>query len=200
MLNGEMTYAYYGADQLVSARNNDETRVAYGYDALGRTALRTENQDDSFTRAMFTVTACRASGGNLKDGVDPDICLVAYDFASQHDTNLPALGDVYPWLKPVLTADGGGGLPPRTIVDQNGVTIDHYYHGIDHGPAHAHVYDNRGNETKIGTNGNPIKGQPELTPRMREVIRANRATIRSALKQIGRWLEENWDENEPEKE
>jgi len=77
-------------------------------------------------------------------------------------------------------------LPPRIIVQQNGVTIQHYYRGGDHGPPHLHV-SGEGENTRIGQNGYPIDGSPELTSAQRNVVMANRSTIRGAVDRIMRW-------------
>ena len=81
-------------------------------------------------------------------------------------------------------------LPPSIIVQQGGITIEHYYTGGDHLPAHAHVKGG-GAETKIGQNGKPIKGSPELTSKQRNVVTANRAKIRSSIDKIKRWAKAN---------
>jgi len=49
-------------------------------------------------------------------------------------------------------------------VNQNGVKEEHYYKSGDHGPAHAHVKGG-GPDTRIGQNGHPLKGNPELSAR-----------------------------------
>jgi hypothetical protein len=79
-------------------------------------------------------------------------------------------------------------LPPNTIVDQDGVTINHNYRSNDHDPPHAHVEEDGKNKTKIGQNGKPLAGEPELTSRQQNVVQQNRSQIRSAVRKIGRWL------------
>lgn len=54
-------------------------------------------------------------------------------------------------------------LPQKTILNKNGVTIEHYYKSGDHLPPHMHV-EGGGPSTKIGANGKPIKGSPKLSP------------------------------------
>lgn len=80
-------------------------------------------------------------------------------------------------------------LPPKTIVHENGVTIEHYYPN-DHSPAHLHVYedDNKGRDTKIGQNGKPLKGERPLTSKEAAVVRNNKSKIRRAVKKIIKWL------------
>ncbi len=77
-------------------------------------------------------------------------------------------------------------LPPRTIVNADGVEIRHYTRSGDHGPAHLHVIGG-GAETKIGQAGRPIKGSPALTAQQQAVVDANRATISKSVDQIQRW-------------
>ncbi len=78
-------------------------------------------------------------------------------------------------------------LPTRTIVNENGVTVEHYYHGGDHGPPHAHVHG-QGPRTRIGQNGKPLKGDLELSPAQEKVIQSNLSTIRGAIGKISKWL------------
>ena len=68
------------------------------------------------------------------------------------------------------------------FVNQNGVTIQIYSN--DHALPHAHVKGG-GPEVKIGQNGKPIAGDPELTKRQQQVVDDNiksiRGNIRSAM-------------------
>lgn len=66
------------------------------------------------------------------------------------------------------------------IVRERGVTVE-IYTG-DHGPPHAHV-TGEGEETRVGQNGKPLAGDPELSRRQRQVVEENGAVIR---KRIGR--------------
>jgi RHS repeat-associated protein len=79
-------------------------------------------------------------------------------------------------------------LPARNIATEGEVTVQHYYRGGDHPPAHAHVTGG-GRTTRIGPNGKPLKGDPELTGTQKDAVEANKSAIRSALRKIGRWLE-----------
>ncbi|THU39222.1 hypothetical protein FAM09_11955 [Niastella caeni] len=81
-------------------------------------------------------------------------------------------------------------LPESVIVKQDGVTIEHYYHGIDHGPAHAHVYG-KGTSTKIGQNGKPLDGSPELSAKQQRVVEDNKAKIRRSMKKIMQYHRHN---------
>ena len=94
-----------------------------------------------------------------------------------------------------LTGGKGGSrteptLPDKTIANQNGVTVEHNYRSGDHGPAHAHVVGG-GETTRIGQNGKPLKGNPELSRTQQQVVQDNRSTIRKAVGKIGRWLDYN---------
>lgn len=78
-------------------------------------------------------------------------------------------------------------LPDKKIAEGDGVRIEHNYRSGDHPTAHAHVVGG-GPPTKIGPNGKPIKGQPELTSTQKAVVDANKSKIRKDLNKIGRWL------------
>ncbi len=79
-------------------------------------------------------------------------------------------------------------LPPKQIAEGNGVKVEHYYRGDDHAPAHAHVVGG-GRTTRIGANGKPLHGDPELTSAQRAVIDENKSAIRKSVNKIGRWLD-----------
>ena len=78
-------------------------------------------------------------------------------------------------------------LPPKTIVNEKGVTIKHYYRSGDHGPAHLHV-EGQGAATKIGQNGKPLTHCPELSASQKAVIESNKGLIRRAVHGIQRWF------------
>lgn len=59
-------------------------------------------------------------------------------------------------------------------------------HSNDHPPAHAHV-KGEGKTTRIGANGKPLKGDPELSPTQKRVVERNLAEIRNAINKIRRW-------------
>lgn len=90
-------------------------------------------------------------------------------------------------------------LPPRHIGGEGEVSIDHNYRGDEHGPAHAHVTGG-GPPTRIGANGNPLAGDPELTRQQRKVVEANRSKVRKTLKTVGRWLQEREAEQQRQQE
>lgn len=77
-------------------------------------------------------------------------------------------------------------LPPKTIVKERGVEIKHYTRSGDHGPAHLHVKGG-GHEVRIGQNGKPLKGDPELTPLQKEIVEKNIKLIRDAVARIQKW-------------
>ena len=79
-------------------------------------------------------------------------------------------------------------LPAGTIVNSGSIKIEHYYKTDDHPPAHMHVVGG-GGKTRIGANGKPLKGDPELTKAQKKVVEDNLPTIRSAGKKIGKWLD-----------
>lgn len=81
-------------------------------------------------------------------------------------------------------------LPAKTIAKQDGVTIHHNYKSNDHLPPHAHVKGG-GPETKIGANGNPIKGSPELTSKQQSVVAKNKSVVRRDINKIRKWLRYN---------
>ncbi len=80
----------------------------------------------------------------------------------------------------------GPDLPPRVVVDEGGVMIEHRYRSGDHGPPHLHVMG-QGMATKIGQNGKPIENSPPLSAVQEAVIQAHRSAIRKAVRKIGRW-------------
>lgn len=79
-------------------------------------------------------------------------------------------------------------LREKSIASDGEVSVEHYYRIGDHPPAHAHV-NGGGPSTRIGPNGKPLAGQPELSSRQRAAVEANIAAIRRAINKIGKWLE-----------
>ena len=78
-------------------------------------------------------------------------------------------------------------LPPKTIVNEGGVKIEHYTRSGDHGPAHAHVIGG-GPETKIGKSGKPLKGQPSLKAKQAKIVNRNKSLIRNSINKIRRYI------------
>ncbi|EDY54055.2 DUF4160 domain-containing protein, partial [Streptomyces sp. SID5470] len=66
-----------------------------------------------------------------------------------------------------------------TIVSQDGVRIQIYSN--DHAPAHAHV-KGKGDEVRIGQNGKPLAGDPELSRHQQAVVTENIRTIRENIR------------------
>jgi hypothetical protein len=92
---------------------------------------------------------------------------------------------------PCPTRKGGGKytepqLPPKEIAKNGEVEIVHNYRSNDHGPPHAHV-NGGGRSTKIGQNGRPLDGSPDLTPVQQAAVDGNKAEIRRALGKVGQW-------------
>lgn len=57
----------------------------------------------------------------------------------------------------------------------------------DHGPPHAHVKGG-GPETRVGQNGKPLNGDPELTRAQRQVVEKHLKEIRDAIREYMRWF------------
>ncbi|MGH3801034.1 MAG: RHS repeat domain-containing protein, partial [Pseudonocardiaceae bacterium] len=83
------------------------------------------------------------------------------------------------WIDPLGLA-GCGRSTVGKVVDERGVKVKIYSN--DHAPPHAHV-EGGGGKTRIGQNGKPLKGDPELTPKQRDVVGANRKEIRDAIRE-----------------
>ncbi|MFE0025025.1 polymorphic toxin-type HINT domain-containing protein [Amycolatopsis sp. NPDC059021] len=80
------------------------------------------------------------------------------------------------------------GSPAGTIVDDSGVKIQIYSN--DHGPAHAHVKGG-GKEVRIGQNGKPLAGDPELSKQQAKVVQNHLGDIRDAIRYSMRKYREN---------
>lgn len=74
------------------------------------------------------------------------------------------------------------------IASEGDIDIEHYYRSGDHGPAHAHVVGG-GEEPRIGPKGQPLAGDPALSPAQKRAVQANKPAIRKAVNKIGKWLE-----------
>lgn len=79
-------------------------------------------------------------------------------------------------------------LPPSTIARRGEITIEHYHGSIagEHGPPHAHV-NGGGAPTKIGMNGKPLKGFPELSRPQQNLVNDSLPQIKKVLMKVGRW-------------
>ncbi|EOD68128.1 DUF6531 domain-containing protein [Amycolatopsis vancoresmycina] len=80
------------------------------------------------------------------------------------------------WLDPL-------GLSLLDVI-KNGVRIVVHEYDVDK-PAHAHVIGG-GREVRIGPNGHPIDGQPELSRTQRQVVENYKTEIRKAVRKLGR--------------
>lgn len=66
-----------------------------------------------------------------------------------------------------------------TVVNQDGVKVQIYSN--DHAPPHAHV-KGKGEEVRIGQNGKPLAGDPELSRHQQAVVTENIRTIRENIR------------------
>lgn len=79
-------------------------------------------------------------------------------------------------------------LPDKTIVNQDGVKMEHNYRSNDHEPAHAHVKGN-GPNTRIDRLGNPVDNTDlPMSKAQRKVYKSNKSKINRKLRKIGKWL------------
>ena len=63
-----------------------------------------------------------------------------------------------------------------------------YPNSREHGnPVHFHAANN-GNPSKIGPNGKPLAGEPELKPAQKKVIEENLNLIKKEFKKVQRWI------------
>jgi hypothetical protein len=67
-----------------------------------------------------------------------------------------------------------------------GRDADRSHKSEDHGPAHVHV-DGQVESTKVGMNGKPLDGSPELSSKQQKVVDQNKSVIRKAVDQIQRY-------------
>ena len=77
------------------------------------------------------------------------------------------------------------GRPGKTIAKKNGVEVKSYGSNDAHKPAHAHVKGG-GKEVRIGANGHPLKGQPELTTKQAKVVKEYKKDIRKEINKVGK--------------
>ncbi|MGW6060104.1 RHS repeat-associated core domain-containing protein [Streptomyces sp. NPDC055189] len=69
-------------------------------------------------------------------------------------------------------------------VSKNGVRIVVHEYDVDP-PAHAHVTGGGGREVRIGQNGHPRKGEPELNRKQRQAVEHFKPQIRTAVRKLG---------------
>ena len=77
------------------------------------------------------------------------------------------------------------GRAGKTIDRENGVTIKTYGTNDSHKPAHAHVSGKDGH-VRIGANGKPLKGEPELSTKQKKVVKHYKKEIRKEVNAIGK--------------
>lgn len=77
------------------------------------------------------------------------------------------------------------GRAGKVIVRKNGVTVESYGTNDVHKPAHAHVKGG-GRETRIGANGKPLKGQPDLSAKQGKVVEQAKKDIRKEINKVGK--------------
>ncbi|WP_246553681.1 RHS repeat domain-containing protein [Paenibacillus tritici] len=82
-------------------------------------------------------------------------------------------------------------LPPKTLGSSSFGYIEHYYKSGDHAPAHVHVIDNKGNVVRVGQNGKPLEGEPELNRAQQMLVTQYRPQIRSSVSRIMKWYRYN---------
>lgn len=68
-------------------------------------------------------------------------------------------------------------LPPRVIVSDGGITIQHFYRSGDHGPPHLHI-DEGGVSTRIGQNGRPLPIDQPVAALIRNAVHQELAAQR----------------------
>jgi hypothetical protein len=89
------------------------------------------------------------------------------------------------------TASAAEELPDGKVGRNHLGRIEHYFKGDDHGPAHVHVYDNRGKVVKVGQNGKPLDGQPELNRDQKKLVAEFKKEIRATTTKIMKWYRYN---------
>ena len=77
------------------------------------------------------------------------------------------------------------GRQAKTIANEKDVKIISYGTNDSHKPAHAHVKGG-GKEVRIGPNGKPLKGQPELSSKQKQIVEKNKKEIRKELNAVGK--------------
>lgn len=87
----------------------------------------------------------------------------------------------------VISKASAADLPSSNIGSNNYGKIVHYYHSNDHAPPHVHVYDNKGNVVRVGQNGKPITGDPELNRAQQQLVTQYKGEIRRSVSKIMKW-------------
>jgi RHS repeat-associated protein len=87
--------------------------------------------------------------------------------------------------KKIVKKISNKGRPGTVIAKENGITIKTYGTNDAHKPAHAHVIG-KGSEVRVGPNGKPLKGQPELSTQQKKVVDNHRKALRKEVKALGK--------------
>ena len=88
----------------------------------------------------------------------------------------------------VTAADESSNSPVGEVLREGRIRV--VINSRDHGPPHAHVLGG-GSETRIGQNGKPLAGDPELTGQQKDVVEKNLDVIRDAIRDYMKWYREN---------
>lgn len=171
----------------------DKQLIALAFEGDTAATIATHNHPYWIEGRGWTAAVDLAVGDvTLSSSGDPRILVSVTDlgrFAAQDVYNLHASGPhTYFVTGPTGTRDQlvhnsapSCSITGETIVSQRGVRIS-IHNSREHAPAHAHVTGGRGAETRIGQNGKPLKGQPELSARQARVVRDNIRTIRKVIR------------------
>jgi RHS repeat-associated protein len=106
------------------------------------------------------------------------------DGSSVNDSGRPTNGNI---TGGGGSSSGGSGLPNQTIGSNGKGKITHNYPN-DHAPAHLHVFDSKGNWTRIGQNGKPLKNNKELNRAQQQLVKEYLKEIRKAVRKIQKWF------------
>jgi len=82
-------------------------------------------------------------------------------------------------------ASSSSGRAGKTIANENGVKVKSHGTGDAHKPAHAHV-EGGGKQVRVGPNGKPLKGEPELSSKQSKVVNDNIKDIRKEVNKVGK--------------
>jgi RHS repeat-associated protein len=75
------------------------------------------------------------------------------------------------------------GRAGKTLAKKNGVTVKSYGTNDAHKPAHAHVKGG-GEQVRVGANGKPLKGQPDLSTKQQKVVTEAKKEIRKEVNKL----------------
>ncbi len=91
--------------------------------------------------------------------------------------------------EPTTFGDDEGAFPrdlAGSIAQQGDLELVNQYYGGDHLPYHVHVKSTSPEvrDIKVGQNGKPLKGQPELNAREKAFVKKNIKSVRKTVKKI----------------